>query len=135
MNACKAAIYSKLTGDSTLTNLLASSTSVYEAVAPQEADAPYVIYFKSAGTPNYTFTDSYEDQVYTIKGVTQGPSAKIAGQIAERIDAVLTDGALTLSGRSQMYLRRIGDVELVETDSGVRFNHSGGTYRLITQST
>lgn len=50
MNA-EAAIYGILSGDSTLTALLASTTSIYPEVAPQNAANPCIVYSES--TPEY----------------------------------------------------------------------------------
>ena len=133
MNSVKQALFSKLAGTSAITTAL-GGTAIYEGLAPQETDPPYILYSKSTSTPAYMFDGGgYEDQTYLVKVVTQEPSMRTAGSVAELVDAALTDGALTLSGRTQMFLRREADVEFIETDSGVRFNHSGATYRVITQ--
>ena len=134
MNAVKAALFNALKTDSTITTAL-GGTAIYADLAPQETNPPYVLISKQASTPRYTFADQYEDQVYLVKCVAEGSSMRFAGSVAERIDTVLTDGALTVTGRSQMYLRREADVEFPEVTDGKRFNHSGATYRVQTQST
>ena len=45
----EAAIYGILSADSTLTNLLASSTSIYPEIAPQNAANPCIVYSESTG--------------------------------------------------------------------------------------
>jgi hypothetical protein len=133
VNAVKRGLRAKLAGDSGITTAL-GGTAIYESLAPQGTDPPYVIYNKQSGVPKYTLGGSaFENQLYMVKVVTEAPSMAGAGSIAERINGVLTDGALTMTGRTQLYLRRENDVEYVETDSGKRFNHSGALYRVITQ--
>ena len=55
MNA-EAAIYGVLSADSTLTALLASTTSIYPEVAPQNASNPCIVYSES--TPEFNDTMS-----------------------------------------------------------------------------
>lgn len=135
MNSVKRGIVAKLRGDAALTAALSGGTaSIYEARATQGADPPYVVYNKQAGAPRYTMGGSaWESQVYLVKVVTKENSTAQAGSIAERINGVLTDGALTMTGRTQLYLRRESDVEYPEVTDGIRFNHSGALYRVITQ--
>jgi hypothetical protein len=133
MNAVKRGIRAKLAGDTGLTTAL-GGTAIYEALAPQGTDPPYVIYNKQSGAPKYTLGGSaFENQTYMVKVVTEAASMASAGSIHERVNGALTDGALTLTGRTQLYLRRENDVEYVETTDGKRFNHSGALYRVITQ--
>lgn len=130
----KAALYSTLTGDSTLGALLSSGTAVYDALAPVEAVFPYVIFQKAAGTPAYTFAArAFEVEVFTIKGVTKGPSAVRAGQIADRIDTLLTDAALSITNGTLMYCRREADLDYPESSLGDVFRHCGGSYRLYVE--
>lgn len=134
VNAVKAGLTSKLTGDATLTAMLASSTSVYDKVAPQGSALPYVIFQKQTGSPRYTMGGpAYDDNVYLVKAVAESPSAKVAGQIAERVDALLTDGSLTLTSGSLMVMRRQQDVEYAETADGRTFQHVGATYLIGVQ--
>lgn len=137
MNAVATAIYSKLTGDATLIALLASSTSVYERVAPEGATMPYVVFFKSDARPRYTLKSrSHIQHLYTIKAVTESPADAIdgepAGDIDERIDTLLgTDGTLTISGRTLLYCRRREDMpDYDEKQSDRVFLHRGGIYEI-----
>lgn len=132
MNALKVAIFNKLKGDATLTGLLANGTaSIYQSVAPQEADPPYVVFNQQAETDAYTLSQrSWENSIYLVKAVTQGTSPAAAGTIAERIDTVLTDGALSVSGHTHMYTRRTATVDYPEVDRGVTYRHAGGLFRI-----
>lgn len=134
VNAVKTGLYDKLAGDATLVGLLASTTSVYDKVAPQGAALPYVIFQKQAGSPRYTMGGrAYDDNVYLVKAVTESPSAKVAGQIAERVDALLTNGSLTLTTGSLMVMRREQDVEYEETTDGRTYQHVGAMYLIGVQ--
>ena len=134
------AIYGKMSGDSTLTALLGTagagySQSIYYQQAPTDADFPYVVFFQSAGTPTYTFDVGHaqmDDEVWTIKGVDRAESADAADNIAGRLDALLTDGTLTISGASQLYLRRESDMPAFsEIVDGIRYIHAGALFRLV----
>lgn len=139
--AVRRALYGKMSGDTTLTGYLATpptgySKSIFYEVAPSGADFPYVIFQKQAGTPRYSFAaNAYDNEVWTIKGVHEGGSADTADNIASRLDALLTDGALSISGKTQLYLRRESDVDYAEVRDGVTYRHAGAMFRLIYQST
>ena len=84
--------------------------------------------------PKYTMAGrAYDDNIVLVKAVTDAPSAKTAGQIAERIDALLTDGSLTLTTGSLMVMRRQQDVEYSETADGRTYQHVGATYLIGVQ--
>lgn len=135
MNALSAALFTKLTAASSLTGLLAAGTAgVYEQLAPENADPPYVIFQEQARTP-YRHAGgggvTYERVLYTVKGIAEGPSMQVAGSIADRIDQTLdTLGSLTISGYTLMRCERITSINYIELDAGKRFNHAGATYRL-----
>lgn len=130
-NQVKAAIYTKLAADSTLTALLSGTAAIYHRVAPQGADAPYIVFNQQAGTPSYTMGQrAWDELLYQVKGVTQDSSSVVAGSIADRIDTVLTDQPLSVTGGSAFYVRRSSDVDYAEVDRGEVYNHEGGLYRL-----
>jgi hypothetical protein len=137
--APRRAIYGKLAGDVTLNALLATppagrSKSIYYQRAPQGAPFPYVILSKQAGTPRYALGDrAYDNDVWLVKGVDRNDTADTVDAISSRIDALLTDASLSISGRTQLYLRRESDVDYPETVDDSTYLHSGATYRLIYQ--
>lgn len=141
MNAVASAIVAKLAADSTLTALLGAAAeghtaAVYHRKAPEGAALPYVVFFKASGTPNYTLKErTHVDLVYTIKGVCEAPadspSGKAASDIDARIDTLIgTDGTLSISGKTQLYTRRIADVDYPETQADRHVFHVGGQYRI-----
>lgn len=134
MNATDTALYTALTGASALTTLLAGTAHVYKDLAPEGTDPPYVVFqTQSPSTPRHTFGGvAYENALITVRGVTQGPSAALAGSIAVQIDAALHDQALTISGHTHMYCRRVQDVDYPELAAGgQRYVHRGAIYRIL----
>lgn len=131
MNAFDVAIYNALAGNSALTTAL-GGTAIFQWMAPQNTDPPYVVYNKQAGTPQHTFGGvAYENDLYTVRAVTAGPSASQAGTIARLIDAALADKALTITGYAHLFLRRVSDVDYPEVVAGQRHQHQGAMYRVL----
>lgn len=139
--AIRRAIYGKLSGDTTLNNLLGSpapgySKSIYHQEAPENATFPLVILNKQSGTPTEAFADpsAYESDVWLVKAIDRNTSADTAESIQARLSVLLNDATLSISGSTLLYLRRQSDVEYLEVDQGVRYTHAGGLYRLIYDS-
>lgn len=131
------ALYGKMAGDSTLTGLLGTpaagySKSIYYEQAPAGASFPYVMFNKQAGTPIYAFrARALDNDIWMIKGVARSDSADVVDDIASRLDALLTDGTISISGRTQRLLRRESDVDYSEVVDGVTYRHAGSYFRLI----
>jgi hypothetical protein len=129
--AVRRALYGKLAGDTTLNNLLGTpasgySKAIYHQTAPDGADYPFVIFNKQAGTPTYAFKGTtggaaFDTDVWLVKVI----------DAAERLDVLLTDGVLSISGATQMLLLRQSDVVYEEIDGDQRFQHVGSLYRLL----
>lgn len=141
--AVRRALYGKLSGDTTLNGLLGAapsgySKSIYYEVAPEGADFPFVVFSKQASTPSYALASRVLDEdVWLIKGVGRSEAshadADAVDAIASRLDALLTDGTISISGRIQLYLRRESDVDYAEVEDGVIYQHAGSLYRLMYQ--
>ncbi len=130
-NAIDAALYTKLAGGTALTTLL-GGTAVYQYLAPEKTDPPYVIYQRMSQVPiNVLAGAAIESAAYMVKGVTEGPSAVLAGSVAGAIDTLLQDQTLTISGYTHLHLRRESSIDYVETDNGVRYSHRGAIYRIL----
>ena len=73
--AVRRALFGKMAGDTTLTNLLATpptgvSKSIYHEQAPEGANFPFVIFSKSSGTPRYSLASlAMDNELWLIKGV------------------------------------------------------------------
>lgn len=137
--APRRAIYGKLAGDTTLTSMLGTppagkSQNIYDGVAFQNAGFPYVVLNKQSGTPAYALgSRAYDNEVWLIKGVDRGTDADVVEAISARLDALLTDATISISGRTQLYLRRISDVDYAEVVDGTIYRHSGSLFRLVYQ--
>lgn len=134
------ALYGKLAGDSTLNALLGTpapgyTKAIYHATAPAEAIFPLVIFHKQAGRPTYalTTTPAYETDMWLIKAVDDEPTADAAEAISARLSTLLNDGVLSISGATQLYLRRETDVEYEEDSDGRKYQHVGSMFRLLYQ--
>lgn len=133
MDSFRASVFAKLNGDSTLTDLLATTTSIYHRRAPLDAAFAFIIFHKQSGTPIWTFGgDPVDNQTWLFKGVDKAPSSSKAEDIALQMDRVLTDSSLTLSDGTLLYLRRESDVDYEEgTDPDQLVHHVGGLYRVM----
>jgi hypothetical protein len=136
--AIKRAVYGKLSGDTTLNNLLGTpaagfTKSIYYQVAPESAAFPYVLFAKQSGVPTEAFNDpsAYDTDTWLIKGVDRSTSADTAEAIDGRIQTLLNDGTLSISGGALLYLRRQSDVDYGEVVEGVQYKHAGSLYRLV----
>jgi len=136
--AVRRAIYGKLAGDTTLNNLLGVppagySKSIFHQQAPDDAPYPFVIFNKQSGVPTEAFQDpsAYETDVWLIKAVDRNASADNAETVAARLNVLLNDGTISISGSALMYLRRQSDVEFPEVRDGQQFKHAGALYRLV----
>lgn len=133
MRAVDTALYSRLQNDLGTAGTLGTlgCTGVYRQIAPQGSVEPYVVFQQQAGTDSYTFTArDARSLVYLVKAVDRGPSGSRAAQLAERVESLLGDAPLTVTGWQNLRLRRESDVEYVEVDNGVIYQHYGALYRV-----
>lgn len=101
-------------------------------MAPQSASFAYVTFSKSSGTPAYALAArTMDNDMWLVKGVDRSDTADPVDNIASRLDALLTDGSLSISGRTHLYLRRESDVDYSEEVDGVVYRHAGSLFRLI----
>ena len=134
MNEIRKALYARLAGDAALTALLATPTSIYHSVAPQDAQTPFVTLAKQAGDPRWQFAGAHvQSEVWTVKAVDQNSTASRVEDIAARVDVLLTDAPLTVTGRVLLAIYRASDVEYTETSGGDLFFHVGAMFRVETQ--
>lgn len=136
-------IYGRLSGDSTLSNLLGTAApgytkAIYHDPAPEGAQFPFVLISKSSGVPTESFGKApsggiaYETDVWLVKAVDHSSSADTADSIAARVQYLLNDAALSIAGGvSTMYLRRQSDVEYSEVVDGETYRHAGSLFRLV----
>jgi hypothetical protein len=134
----KRALYGKMSGDTTLNNLLGIpapgySKSIYFQEAPAGASYPLVIFNLQSDVPTEAMSDpsAFETDIWLAKAVDRSPSADTAETIQARLRTLLNDAALSISGSTLMYLRRRAGVSYPETANGVQFKHAGDLYRLV----
>jgi hypothetical protein len=135
-NAFETAVYNKLAGASGLVTVL-GGTAIYSRLAPQNADPPYVVFqVQSPSVPRWTMGGTaYENLLYTVRAVTEGPTLAQAGSIDHQINLALNDQSLTISGYTHMVCRRESGVDYTEIVDGKRLNHLGGIYRIQADPT
>jgi len=127
MNVVDAALYTRLSEDLPLMTL--ATGGVFHRLAPAGSATPYVVFQLQSGEATYTQGRlATRDMSYLVKAIDEGLSSKVAGQIDELIDALLTDESLTLAGWENIYLRRTSDVQYVEVADGVAYQHVGALY-------
>lgn len=132
------AIYGKLAGDTALVSLLGTpapgyAKPIYYQVAPAGAGFPYVILNKQSGIPSYALKQkAYDTDVWLIKAIDRSDTADVADAIATRLDVLLTDATISISGKTELYLRREdSDIDYAEISDGVTYRHAGSNFRLI----
>lgn len=114
--------------------VMAQATEICYGAGTLETAYPFVVFFKQprADADRYSFSARVARlQRYVVKAVDIGMSKQRAQEIADVIDAVLTDSTLTLSGWHWQHCHRTGDVEYQETlpDGQVAW-HVGGVYEI-----
>lgn len=133
MNPVRDAIRDYLAADATLTALLTDgATGVHYQRAPKDAGAPFVVFSESVqGSPTWTFGGlAFDTDVWLVKAVA-ADNVSAAEAIAARVDALVNDAPLTISGQTLLYLRRQSGVVYPEQDGAVTWQHRGALYRLV----
>jgi hypothetical protein len=90
------------------------------------------IYDMQSRVPYWSFGSAADNDLWLVKGIST-PDITPAEEIAQRVDALLTDAALEMTGRRSLYLRRAHDVSYEELDQGVRYHHRGASYRVWSE--
>lgn len=133
MNEIRRSLYQRLSGDATLTGLLSSPSAIFHRVAPQTATFPVVVFHKAAGTPVNQFGGAHvQNDLWSVRAISQGSSSTAAETIAARVDVLLDNAVLAITGRAHLYLRRDSDIDMSEQDGADTYQHCGSLYRLFT---
>jgi len=124
-----AAIYSILSSDTTLMSLVGG---VYRNIGPKSATYPFVVYQHISSNDTYTLTQRVSEPArYQIKVIDKGYSAVNAKTALTRIDALLTDQDLDVSGKETWVVRRRGEFEYVQMgEFGVVYQHVGANWMI-----
>jgi hypothetical protein len=126
------ALIAKLGGDATLLALVPNG--VYYAEAPSGSTRFVIVSLvDEADVPQFGGR-SQEDALYLVKAVMLSTAGGDIKSAAARIDALLEQGTLTVSGYNLMTMHREARVRLTEVDdqdAAIRWQHRGGMYRLM----
>lgn len=129
-NALNAAIYSTLSSGTALTALLAGTTAIYNMQAVDGATFDYVVFNVQGGGDDNLTAHRTKNLVLFVRGYSSTSAAR-AGSIDAKVDALLHNAVLNVSGWSNFWSAREEDVSTVEvTESGNKIWMAGGMYRL-----
>ena len=118
-----------LKGDSSLTTKLGGEY-IYNTIAPQGQARDYVIFQWAGGGPENITPSDMRALTYLVKGVSD--NQKTAAEIDELIEDALHKQTLTISGYTNLWMRRSDQVQLVETSSdGTPVFHRGAYYQIV----
>jgi hypothetical protein len=130
--AIDAALTAVLLNDATLTALLPDG--VYFDEAKQGATRFVIVSLVDEfDEAVYGTGRAIEDALYLVKAVVQSTTGTNADTAAARIDVLLDDQPLTVSGYTHMATFREERVRLNEVDDvnpAIRWQHRGGRYRI-----
>lgn len=100
------ALVAKLGADATLTGALAS-TGVFYDVAPDDQAYPFITASLVTAPDHYTFGDrAWIEGIWQLRAWDADTSARRAARIMARVDALLTDQTLAVSGHGTLVVRR-----------------------------
>lgn len=133
-NVLNAALYTRLSGGTVLTAMLAAgSSSIYYLFAPEDASLPYVVFSHTSGGPSNDTPSDDRDQLVFVRGYAS--TSALAGSIDSACSTLLHRQALSVSGYSNYWTSREQEFETVEhlpNKSPVYMN--GADYRIRLDS-
>ena len=123
-------IYDKLSGDGTLTGMLASGTPIYYMQAPDAQTYPFVVFSWQAGTDGNETPRREKDMILWARAYTTSGPAQ-AGSIDARIDTLINGQTLTVNSWTNFWTAREQDISLVENlPDNNKVYTAGGMYRI-----
>lgn len=121
-------IYTALAANSTLITAL-GGTAIYENIAPQGTNLPYVIFGWAGGGDENLTPSEMVNELWDVKAVAS--TLATAKTIAALIHSTLHGATLTVSGWTNFLTRGEGAIRFAEMDgSGNQVRHLGKTYRV-----
>lgn len=126
------AIRTVLAADATLSGTY-GVTGVHMDVAPDDATYPFVTFSLVTAPDIYTFgTRAWIDGMWQVRAWDDRPSTARVASIAERVDELLTDVALSVTGHRAIVVRRMETLPTVpEIDrSGLHVRSAGARYQV-----
>lgn len=135
-SAVDAAVLAALSGDATLLALM--TDGVFWDVAPNGL-TKFVIVSQVAHEDENAFSGrTFESILYLVKAVDRSAAGSDVKTAAARIDTLLQDVALTITGYAHSLTRRLERVRYTEVDDidlNIRWQHRGGRYELFVSPT
>lgn len=130
MKAIRKAILDRLLADATLT-AMATGARIYDTQAPPETALPYLIVQFMGGGVRPITPRRKMDLVFVVKAVSKGPNAAASWDIIDRVDYLLDNHALAVTGYTTYWLKRESpDINYIESAGGDVYRHVGTTFRL-----
>lgn len=136
----KAGIRNALKDDATLKAAAGTSTDfIFDKVAPERAVYPFVVFHVQSWEDEYTLSArAYTGYVVTIICWDNERSGALDSAtittMADRIDALLTNQTISVTGKTVRYIRRVGGEDLLEYDDlGAGYIGVGATYAIELQ--
>jgi hypothetical protein len=124
-------LWSTLSADSDLMTLVNDSLS--GTLSSEQLSIPYVTFLmqSSRDVVGHNGDRISTDNLYVVKGVTEGGSWDLGQPIAERIDFLLhRPTAVMQSGGGSLTCVREQIIEYPEVEEGLQYRHLGGIYRI-----
>lgn len=125
-------IYSVLSGDATITNVV--GTRIYDSVSPNLV-YPYIIYNWQGGTDvtEISAIRIMMNGLFQVKVVDKSTSFNTISPVATRIDQLLHRASTTTSNGIILGSKRELPISLVELNNAIQYRHLGGIYRIFSQ--
>lgn len=126
-NALGSAIYSRLssaTGSGTVT--------IYQDLAPEGTQAPYLIFQRMVGTDERTFNTKHISSRYMVKAISNQPWATEAERTYAIYEPYMDDAPLSITGYTLIRCRRTGPIHYQDPEM---FWHCGGEFEVEVEKT
>ena len=129
ISALKTTITTTLDGDETLAAM--NTGGVHDKMAPDNTSAPYIVYrivdFKDDYTIKAKIRTLYQIEFDCIDSDLDGSTV---ASMADRLYALLTDSAFSVSGVNTMFIRRLGGSDNIEQNDSLVFQWITSTYQI-----
>lgn len=129
-----AAVVAKLAGDATLIGVLTDGVWVDQA---PEGSTKFAIVTLQHETDVYVqpAQSAFEDGLYLVKAVVRATDKADIKVAAARIQALLQDATLSITGYRSVNVQRVERIRYSEVDdvTNVIWQHRGGLYQVLAQ--
>jgi len=112
------------------------ATGVHRFRAPLTANLPVVVFGLMDSEDAYVMPGrAFVRMNYMIKVIEAGLSASTAATLADTIDSLITNVALTVTGYTLMVGRRVRLIGYIEDADSETYQHVGGEYEFMLDPT